>query len=111
MIQEDIRITHLVLGLYIDRMEKEGFSGKSVDQLKRIYLRLNWWILKNPLFSPIQALTKEEWQVLKDLDHEVTPTWLPCHKKQLIADHQPCNSQSEFCHCAELLRCDILKAV
>jgi hypothetical protein len=111
MIQKDIQLALKIVGLWIDRMERHGNKDDVLMEFKHAYLRINWYILKNSLFFPSLTPTKEEWQEIVEKVHELSPTWLPCHKSPLQDHHQPCNSHSKSCRCAELLQCDISEVV
>jgi hypothetical protein len=107
MKQKDIALALHALGLWIDRMERGGTSNETLIPFKHAYLRINWWILKNPSYSRRPALTKEELQVFWERRHSIAMTWLPCRKLLSESDPAPCNSQSKFCHCAQMLLLDL----
>ncbi len=110
MRKDDILLSLLALGLWITRMERSGDNGTILTPHKHAWLRLHWWMLKNPSFPPTPSLTEEGLQTLQQIGH-IEPSWLPCHKLPLHIDAQPCNSHSKFCHCAQLLQCELEEGV
>ena len=113
MNQSDLSLALLTLGLWIDRMEKWGNKDNMLMQYKHAYLRINWWMLKNPSFRVIPSPTEEEWQRLQEStkDGEFVPSFLPCHKLPLHNHHLPCNSHSKSCHCAQKLQCELTEDI
>ena len=107
MKQEDISVALHVLGYWIERMEKEGVSDKTLMPFKHSYLRINWWMVKNPSYSHSPILTEEELQVLHEGCHSISPTWLPCRKLLSEGRGQPCTSHDKICRCSQILQCEL----
>ena len=103
MKQKDITLALYTLGFWIDDAERKGVSKKTIKSFKASYLRIHWWILKNPTFSPCQALREEVWQEILQKGQTISPSFLPCHNGLTKDRHQPCNSHSSSCRCMELL--------
>jgi len=100
----------LMLGVWIDTMEEKGWNDDFLMQFKHLYLRLNWFMLKDPIFPLTPTLPEAEKQSLRDdrQNGEVCiPKWIPCLNKPLPFDHLPCNSHDSGCHYAKLLGCDL----
>jgi len=100
----------LMLGIWIDEMEEKGWEDDILMQFKHLYLRLNWFMLKDPIFPLTPALPEDEKQWLRDArqNGEVCiPKWIPCLNKPLPFDQLPCNSHDKDCRCAKLLNCDV----
>ena len=98
----DISLALMTLGLKIDELEKK-VSEETLKEFKEAYLRINWWIKKNPAFPPSRALQERVWQEILQKGQTITPSFLPCHNGSTKNRHQPCNSQSNSCRCMELL--------
>ena len=58
MKQDDILLALHTLGAWIDRMEKEGFGDDVLIPCKHAYIRIHWWMVKNPDYSPTPSLTE-----------------------------------------------------
>ena len=107
MTQSDINIALLVLGLYIDRLERTGADEDETIHYKHAYLRINQYAIRLSNYSRQEC--HATLNVLRDLPdhHEFVPRWLPCHKLPLQPDSLPCIAPDDVCHCAKLLQCKL----
>ena len=103
----DIDISLIVLGLYIDRLERNGAREDETIHYKHTYLRINHHLRQISNCSPQEC--HSTLNVLRDLPdhHEFVPRWLPCHKLPLQPDFLPCIAPDDECHCAKLLQCKL----
>jgi len=108
--KQDLASILLMLGIWIDEMEEKGWKDDFLMQFKHLYLRLNWFMLKDPIFPSTPALSKEKKQQLMETRRNgeaILPKWLPCLNKPSPVDRVPCNSHDDYCHCAKLLGYDL----
>ena len=104
----DLSIVVFEAGLSIDKLIRAGFVDDSLMELKRAYLRLHWKLIKGAICQPQEVLQRDG--VLRanaKLGASLKPDWLPCHSALSLLLTPPCNPLSEFCRCAQQLRCEI----
>ena len=102
---KDMAVALSVLGLDIDRLERNGFSD--LMDLKHTWLRLNRYLMAAIPPSPKEAQATRETLLTKNLDADFLPMFLPCHKRPLDPDMMPCLHPDDECHCAKILGCKL----
>ena len=105
MKRSDIALALLVLGLDIDRLEREGFSD--LMDMKHAYLRIKHYLVKTSTCSPEEfRATADALLSLAD-SSDLKPNFLPCHKRPLQRHRLPCSAPGDVCHCVQLLQCNL----
>ena len=108
--KSDFASINFGLGIWIDEMERRGWKDDFLMQFKHLYLLLNWFMLKDPVFPLTPALPEDQQQLLKDERQRgevIVPRWLPCLNRQSGIYHLPCTSHDNECHYAKLLHCNV----
>jgi len=105
MKRSDLGLALLVLGLNIDRLEREGFTD--LMDMKHAYLRINHYMIKTSNVPPQEFQSTIDALLSLDEGHDLKPNWLPCNKSPLQRHRLPCIRLGDVCHCAQLLQCNV----
>ena len=105
MKRSDISLALLVLGLDIDRLERNGFTN--LMDMKHAYLRINHYLVKTATCSLQESRATADVLLSLSVDSDLKPNFLPCHKLPLQPHLLPCIGPDDVCHCAQLLQCNL----